>query len=205
VGDSIETQSGGGNGGRREEPLRQCRPGRGFAALHSVSAASASLVAAAAPTRAEYVALVKSLAETYGGKLGAHVPNSMASLPSPVQALPPPSRPGSLYQRCGRRFGLRQCRGGRGQPRRPAGGQQPGVALDTIPDAKAASAVLLYARKLAPQQALPALNLAWVYFNSGHAPMPKLYFRMRPFSIRSLRPQRRPGMLASCKATLPPL
>jgi tetratricopeptide (TPR) repeat protein len=75
-----------------------------------------------------------------------------------------------------------------------------GVALDSIPDAKAASAVLLYAHKLAPQQAMPALNLAWVYFNSGHGAEAKSLFQSAAVLDPDLSgPPAGLGMLASCQ------
>jgi Flp pilus assembly protein TadD len=75
-----------------------------------------------------------------------------------------------------------------------------GVAPDTIPDAKAASAVPWYAHKLAPQQAMPALNLAWVYFNSGHAAEAKTLFQQAASLDPDLSgPPAGLGMLASCK------
>jgi tetratricopeptide (TPR) repeat protein len=163
--------------------------------------ASASLVTAAAPTRAEYVVLVKSLAETYGRKLGAHRAEFDRIFAKPGAASSAAQAGPVLY--------ISGAAGASVYASAVAAAAKPddlqvasnlGVALDTIPDAKAASAVLLYARKLAPQRALPALNLAWVYFNSGHTAEAQALFQNAALLDPDLSgPSAGLGMLANCK------
>jgi len=157
-------------------------------------------VTAVAPTRAEYIVLVKSLVETYGKKLGAHRAefdrifakpgaDSSASQAGPVLFISGAAG-ASVYA---------SAVAAAANPDDLQVASNLGVALDSIPDSKAATAVLLYAHKLAPQQAMPALNLAWVYFNSGHATEAKTLFQ----NASSLDPDLSGapaglGMLASC-------
>jgi len=140
--------------------------------------ARALLVTTVAPTRAEYVVLVKSLAETYGRKLGTHRAEFDRIFAKQGAGSSPAQAAATLY--------ISGAAGASVYASAVAAAANPddfqvasnlGVALDTIPDPKAASAVLLYARKLAPEQALPALNLAWVYFNSGHTSEAKTLFQ----------------------------
>jgi len=200
-GDSIETQSAAGTAGAGKNPFASAAPAAASQRSTPCPPASASLVAAAAPTRAEYVALVKSLAETYGGKLGAHRAEFDGIFAKPGA--------GSSAAQAGPVLYISGAAGASVYASAVAAAANPddlqvasnlGVALDSIPDAKAASAVLLYARKLAPQQALPALNLAWVYFNSGHAADAKTLFQNAALLDPDLSgPSAGLGMLASCK------
>jgi tetratricopeptide (TPR) repeat protein len=163
--------------------------------------AHASLVTAAAPTRAEYIVLVKSLVETYGRKLGTHRAEfdhifakpgatSTASQAGPVLFISGAAG-ASVYA---------SAVAAMANPDDLQVASNLGVALDSIPDAKAATAVLLYAHKLAPQQAMPALNLAWVYFNSGHATEAKTLFQNAALLDPDLSgPPAGLGMLASCQ------
>jgi tetratricopeptide (TPR) repeat protein len=163
--------------------------------------AHASLVTAAAPTRAEYVVLVKSLVETYGKKLGTHRAEFDHIFAKPGAA--------STASQAGPVLFISGAAGASVYASAVAAVANPddlqvasnlGVALDSIPDAKAASAVLLYAHKLAPQQAMPALNLAWVYFNSGHAAEAKALFQNAANLDPDLSgPSAGLGMLASCQ------
>jgi tetratricopeptide (TPR) repeat protein len=163
--------------------------------------AHASLVTAAAPTRAEYVALVKSLVETYGGKLGTHRAEFDRIFAKPGSS--------STASQAGPVLFVSGAAGASVYASAVAAVANPddlqvasnlGVALDSIPDPKAASEVLLYAHKLAPQQSMPALNLAWVYFNSGHAAEAKALFQSVSVLDPDLSgPSAGLGMLASCK------
>jgi len=163
--------------------------------------AHASLVTAAAPTRAEYVALVKSLVETYGRKLGTHRAEFDNIFAKPGSS--------STASQAGPVLFISGAAGASVYASAVAAAANPddlqvasnlGVALDSIPDAKAASAVLLYAHKFAPQQPMPALNLAWVYFNSGHAAEAKALFQSVSVLDPDLSgPPAGLGMLASCK------
>jgi hypothetical protein len=158
-------------------------------------------VTAAAPTRAEYIVLVKSLVETYGKKLGTHRAEFDHIFAKPGAA--------SSASQAGPVLFISGAAGASVYASAVAAVANPddlqvagnlGVALDSIPDAKAATAVLLYARKLAPQQATPALNLAWVYFNSGHAAEAKTQFQNAATLDPDLSgPPAGLGMLASCK------
>ena len=163
--------------------------------------AHASLVTAAAPTRAEYIVLVKSLVETYGRKLGTHRTEFDQIFAKPGAT--------STASQAGPVLFISGAAGASVYASAVAAAANPddlqvasnlGVALDSIPDAKAATAVLLYAHKLAPQQAMPALNLAWVYFNSGHATEAKTLFQNAAVLDPDLSGAPAGlGMLASCK------
>ena len=200
-GDSIEAKSAAGTAGAGKNPFASAAPAAASQGSTPCPPASASLVAAAAPTRAEYVVLVKSLAETYGGKLGAHRAEFDRIFAKPGA--------GSSASQAGPVLYISGAAGASVYASAVAAAANPddlqvasnlGVALDTIPDAKAASSVLLYARKLAPQPALPALNLAWVYFNSGHAAEAQALFQNAALLDPDLSgPSAGLGMLASCK------
>jgi len=200
-GDSIEAKSAAGTAGAGKNPFASAAPAAASQGSTPCPPASASLVAAAAPTRAEYVVLVKSLAETYGGKLGAHRAEFDRIFAKPGA--------GSSASQAGPVLYISGAAGASVYASAVAAAANPddlqvasnlGVALDTIPDAKAASSVLLYARKLAPQQAMPALNLAWVYFNSGHAAEAQALFQNAALLDPDLSgPSAGLGMLASCK------
>ena len=158
-------------------------------------------VTAAAPTRAEYVVLVKSLVSTYGQKLGTHRAEFDRIFAQPGSSSTASQAGGVLF--------VSGAAGASVYASAVAAVANPddlqvasnlGVALDSIPDAKAASAVLLYAHKLAPQQAMFALNLAWVYFNSGHVAEAKSLFQNAAILDPDLSgPSAGLGMLASCK------
>jgi len=158
-------------------------------------------VTATAPTRAEYVALVKSLAETYGKGLGTHRAEFDHIFAGHSPSSSPAQSAGVLYMSGA--AGASVYAGAVAAVANPDDLQVAsnlGVALDSIPDAKSASAVLLYAHKLAPQQAMPALNLAWVYFNSGHATEAKALFQNAAVLTPDLAgPSAGLGMMASCQ------
>jgi hypothetical protein len=74
-----------------------------------------------------------------------------------------------------------------------------GVALDTIPDSKAAAQVFQYVRSLAPKAPLPALNLGWAYFNGGRGDLAQKQFQEAGSLGPNLPgPDAGLGMLASC-------
>ncbi len=202
-GDSIDAAPAAGTAGAGNNPFASSAQSAQSQSQSSTPCppAQALPVTAAAPTRAEYIVLVKSLVETYGGKLGTHRAEfdhifakpdatSSASQAGPVLFISGAAG-ASVYA---------SAVAAVANPDDLLVASNLGVALDSIPDAKAASAVLLYAHKLAPQQAMLALNLAWVYFNSGHAAEAKALFQ----SAAVLDPDLSGapaglGMLASCK------
>jgi len=200
--DSIKSKPAAGTAGAGKNSSASAAPAAASPSQSSTPCppASASLIAAAAPTRAEYVALVKSLAETYGKGLGTHRAEFDRIFAEHSPSSSPAQSAGVLY--------MSGAAGASVYASAVAAAANPddlqvasnlGVALDTIPDAKAASAVLLYARKLAPQQALPALNLAWVYFNSGHAADAKVLFQSAAvLDPHPSGPSAGLGMLANC-------
>jgi len=163
--------------------------------------ASASLITATAPTRAEYVALVKSLAETYGKGLGTHRAEFDRIFAEHSPSSSPAQSAGVLYMSGAASASVyASAVAAVASPDDLQVASNLGVALDSIPDAKSASAVLLYAHKLAPQQTMPALNLAWVYFNSGHATEAKALFQNAAVLAPDLAgPSAGLGMLASCQ------
>jgi tetratricopeptide (TPR) repeat protein len=202
-GASIEASPSFGKAGAGKNPFASTPQAAKSSSQSSTPCppAHASLVTAAAPTRAEYIVLVKSLVETYGHRLGTHRVEFDRIFAKPGAA--------STASQAGPVLFISGAAGASVYASAVAAVANPddlqvasnlGVALDSIPDAKAASAVLLYARKLAPQQALPALNLAWVYFNSGHAAEAKALFQnaavLDPDSSGAPAGL---GMLASCK------
>ena len=145
--------------------------------------------------------LVKSLVETYGQKLGTHRAEFDRIFAKPGSSSTASQAGGVLF--IGGAAGASVYASAVAAVANPDDLQVAsnlGVALDSIPDAKAASAVLFYAHKLAPQQAMPALNLAWVYFNSGHATEAKALFQNAAILDPDLSgPSAGLGMLASCK------
>jgi tetratricopeptide (TPR) repeat protein len=145
--------------------------------------------------------LVKSLVETYGHRLGTHRVEFDRIFAKPGAA--------STASQAGPVLFISGAAGASVYASAVAASANPddlqvasnlGVALDSIPDAKSASAVLLYAHKLVPQQAMPALNLAWVYFNSGHGAEAKALFQNAANLDPDLSgPSAGLGMLASCQ------
>ena len=202
-GDSIEANPSFGKAGAEKNPFASTPQAAKSSSQSSTPCppAHASLVTAAAPTRAEYVALVKSLTDTYGRKLGTHRTEFDRIFAKPGAT--------STASQAGPVLFISGAAGASVYASAVAAAANPddlqvasnlGVALDSIPDAKAATAVLLYAHKLAPQQAMPALNLAWVYFNSGHATEAKTLFQNAAVLDPDLSGAPAGlGMLASCK------
>jgi tetratricopeptide (TPR) repeat protein len=202
-GDSIEANPSFGKAGAEKNPFASTPQAAKSSSQSSTPCppAHASLVTAAAPTRAEYVALVKSLTDTYGRKLGTHRTEFDRIFAKPGAT--------STASQAGPVLFISGAAGASVYASAVAAVANPddlqvasnlGVALDSIPDSKAATAVLLYAHKLAPQQAMPALNLAWVYFNSGHATEAKTQFQNAARLDADLSGiSAGLGMLASCQ------
>ncbi len=200
-GNAVEAAAAGNNPYGVASAQSSATPSAGSQNSTPCPPKSVSPVTTAAPTRAAYVALVKSLVETYGRKLGAQRGEFDRAFADPSSSSPPAQSAAVLY--------ISGAAGASVYASAVAAVANPddlqvasnlGVALDTIPDAKSATAVLLYAHKLAPQQALPALNLAWVYFNSGHAAEAKTLFQQAANLDSDLSgPPAGLGMLASCK------
>ena len=200
---SIKSKPAAGTAGAGKNSSASAAPAAASSSQSSTPCppAHALPVTATAPTRAEYVALVKSLAETYGKGLGTHRAEFDHIFAGHGPSSSPAQSAGVLYMSGA--AGASVYAGAVAAVANPDDLQVAsnlGVALDSIPDAKSASAVLLYAHKLAPQQAMPALNLAWVYFNSGHATEAKALFQNAAVLAPDLSgPSAGLGMLASCQ------
>ena len=202
-GDSIESKPAAGTAGAGKNPFASAAQTANSSSRSSTPCppAHALPVTAVAPTRAEYVALVKSLAETYGKGLGTHRAEFDRIFAEHSPSSSPAQSAGVLYMSGAASASVyASAVAAVANPDDLQVASNLGVALDSIPDTKSASAVLLYAHKLAPQQAMPALNLAWVYFNSGHAAEAKALFQNAAVLDPDLAgPSAGLGMLASCQ------
>lgn len=137
----------------------------------------AKAVATVAPTSSEFLALVRSIAATYGARIGAGrtpIDTTLAGMPANSSStgvgatlFMSGAAAASVYLHAAALL------------KNPAdldAANNPGVALDAIPDPMASSRVLIYVHKMEPQVALTSINLGWTYFNSGNASLAQKQF-----------------------------
>lgn len=161
-------------------------------------------VATAAPTTDEFVALLRSLADTYGRKIGtrrADLDRSIADIPGSVTGEVAATASATLFVAgaltasvyAGATACLRN-------PNDALAISNLGVTLNAVPDRRAAIQVLLYADHLSPKSPLVAINLAWAYFDAGHTDAAQKQFtRAGEIDPHMAAAPGGLGLLASCR------
>jgi Flp pilus assembly protein TadD len=164
---------------------------------------SSAALPSTAPTAAEYLALVKTLAARYGAKLdlqtrvaldsgvtqaGANA-GSLPALLVPAGAINEAVYAGSVAAQR--------------NPLDVNAANNLGVSLDQAADYPDAARVLLYLTSLRPQSPLAAVNLAWVDFNAGSSAAAKKQFvHAQGLGPDMAAPEEGQGLIAGCQGDL---
>jgi tetratricopeptide (TPR) repeat protein len=160
-----------------------------------------AVMAPVAPTRTEYIALINSLVDTYGRRLGTHkneldrvlTASAAQSGSSGIAAalLMTGAASASVYT---------SAVWTQRHPDDLQAANNLGVALDAIPDSRTAARIFLYVRTQQPDAALAAVNLGWAYYNSGNSALAQKQFEEASRLGPDLPgPSAGLGMLASCR------
>jgi tetratricopeptide (TPR) repeat protein len=163
--------------------------------------AHAVAVPRAAPSPQEYTALIHSLVDKYGQRIGAGRAEIDRTLAQPDNAQAGGGIGAALFitgavSAAVYSSAIQVQR----HPEDLQAADNLAVALDTIPDSVPATQVFLYIRKMTPDAALPALNLGWSYFNSGNSTLAQQQFQDASRLGPDLSgPDAGLGMLAACR------
>lgn len=163
--------------------------------------ARAVAVPKAAPNLNEYIALIKSLVDTYGRRIGAGRGEIDRFLAQPGNAQAGGGMGAALFMTGAASAAVYSSAVQvERHPEDLQAADNLAVALDTIPDPVPATQVFLYIRKMTPDAALPALNLGWSYFNSGNSTLAQQQFQEASRLGTDLAgPDAGLGMLATCR------
>ncbi len=200
-GESAQTQRSFSAKGANLAAGSGSKPASTTGQAESCPPAQAVTVAAAGPTRAEYIALVKSLAATYGpraGKTRAKVDALLAKSPGPVTA----SEVGAILLGVGAAQAsvYASASAAAANPDNPLLANNLGSALSTAGDRQSAVKVLLYAAGLAPKSSLVSTNLGWSYFQAGQSKLAQAAFqRASSLGPNMAGPLGGMGLLAACR------
>jgi Flp pilus assembly protein TadD len=164
---------------------------------------SSSALPSTAPTAAEYLALVKTLASRYGAKLDLQTRMALDSGVTQAGA-----NAGSLPALLVPAGAINEAvyAGAVAAQRNPLdvnAANNLGVSLDQAADYPDAARVLLYLTSLRPQSPLAAVNLAWVDFNAGSSAAAKKQFvRAQGLGSDMAAPEEGQGLIAGCQGDM---
>jgi len=156
-----------------------------------------------APTTAEYLALVKTLATRFGEKLDLQTRMALDSGVTQAGA-----NAGSLSALLVPAGAINEAvyAGAVAAQRNPLdvnAANNLGVSLDQAADYPDAARVLLYLTSLRPQSPLAAVNLAWAYFNGGSAAAAKKQFvHAQGLGSDMAAPEEGQGLIAGCQGDM---
>jgi len=157
---------------------------------------------ATAPTAAEYVELVKSLASRYGAMLARE---TRASIDAGV-AQPGGGTLGASYGAILNAAGAineavyAAATAAQKNPADLLAANNLGVNLSEAGDHQSSALVLLYVTRMRPTSPLAAVNLGWTYFNAGaSAPAQKEFQRALGLAPDMSGPEAGLGLLAACR------
>jgi Flp pilus assembly protein TadD len=164
---------------------------------------SSAALPSTAPTAAEYLALVKTLASRYGAKLDLQTRMALDSGVTQAGA-----NAGSLPALLVPAGAINEAvyAGAVAAQRNPLdvnAANNLGVSLDQAADYPDAARVLLYLTSLRPQSPLAAVNLAWVDFNAGSSAAAKKQFvHAQSLGPDMAAPEEGQGLIAGCQGDM---
>jgi Flp pilus assembly protein TadD len=200
------TSSGAASGGASPSngsPL-QGQPGTGKISFTQLCPKpSSAALPSTAPTAAEYLALVKTLATRYGAKLDAQTRIGIDGALTQAGA-----NAGSLAALLVVAGAINEAvyAGAVAAQRNPLdvnAANNLGVSLDQASDYPDAARVFLYLTSLRPQSPLANVNLAWAYFNAGaSAAAKKQFVHAQSLGPDMAAPEEGQGLIAGCQGDM---